>query len=78
MKQCHLQQLACMQVKIIILNESERGIPYDTTYMWNLKYDINELIYKTETDSQTQRTELLLPSARGGGSGMDWEFDISR
>ena len=21
--------------------------------MWNLKYDINELIYKTETDSQT-------------------------
>ena len=25
-------------------------------YMWNLKYDTNELIYKTETDSQTQRT----------------------
>ena len=24
-------------------------IPYDTTYMWNLKYDTNE----TETDSQT-------------------------
>ena len=23
------------------------------TYMWNLKYDTNELIYKTETDSQT-------------------------
>ena len=22
-------------------------------YMWNLKYDTNELIYKTETDSQT-------------------------
>ena len=21
--------------------------------MWNLKYDTNELIYKTETDSQT-------------------------
>ena len=28
-------------------------IPYDITYMWNLKYDINELIYKTEIDSQT-------------------------
>ena len=28
-------------------------IPYDITYMWNLKKDTNELIYKTETDSQT-------------------------
>ena len=27
-------------------------IPYDITCMWNLKYDINELIHKTETDSQ--------------------------
>ena len=31
----------------------ERQIPYDITYMWNLKYDKNELIYNTETDSQT-------------------------
>ena len=29
----------------------ERQISYDVTYMWNLKYDTNELIYKTETDS---------------------------
>ena len=29
----------------------ERQISYDITYMWNLKYDTNELIYKTETDS---------------------------
>ena len=34
-------------------SERERQIPYDITYMWNLKYDTNELIYKTETDSQT-------------------------
>ena len=34
-------------------SEREREIPYDITYMWNLKYDTNELIYKTETDSQT-------------------------
>ena len=33
-------------------SERERQISYDTTYMWNLKYDTNELIYKTETDSQ--------------------------
>ena len=37
------------------LNESERQrqIPYDITYMWNLKCDTNEHIYETETDSQT-------------------------
>ena len=34
-------------------SESERQIPYDTTYVWNLKYDTNELIYKTDKDSQT-------------------------
>ena len=31
----------------------ERQIPYDITYMWNLKYDTNEPINKTETDPQT-------------------------
>ena len=25
------------------------------TYMWNLKYDTNEPIYKTETDSQVSK-----------------------
>ena len=34
-------------------SERERQIPYDITYMWNLKYDTIELIYKTETDLQT-------------------------
>ena len=34
-------------------SERERQIPYDITYMWNLKYDTNELLCKTETDSQT-------------------------
>ena len=42
---------------IIILSEvksdRERQISYGITYMWKLKYDTNELIYKTETDSQT-------------------------
>ena len=38
----------------IILSEvSQRQISYDITYMWHVKYDTNELIYKTETDSQT-------------------------
>ena len=34
-------------------NRWERQLPYDITYMWNLNYDTNELIYKSETDSQT-------------------------
>ena len=43
-----------MDLEMITLNEvRERQISYDITYMWNLKYDTNELIYKTETDSQT-------------------------
>ena len=32
----------------------EKQILYDITYMWNLKYDTNELIYITEIDSQTR------------------------
>ena len=32
-------------------SDRERQILYDITYMWNLKYDTNELVY--ETDSQT-------------------------
>ena len=34
-------------------SERERQIPYDTTYMWNLKYDTNEPIYEIETESGT-------------------------
>ena len=33
--------------------------------MWNLKYGTSEPVYETETDSQTQRTDLWLP--RGWG-----------
>ena len=47
-------------LEIIMLSEvsqKEKG-KYHTTYMQNIKYDTNELIYETETDSQTQRTDL--------------------
>ena len=46
-------------------------MPYDITYMCNLKYDTNELIYKTETDSQTLKTYLWLPKGKGGGGGIN-------
>ena len=38
--------------------------------MWNLKKnDTNELIYKTETDSQTLRTNLWFPKGKGVEEG---------
>ena len=46
---------AWMDLEIITLSEvSQRQMPYDMTYVWNLKRkNTNELIYKTETDSKT-------------------------
>ena len=59
-----------MDLEIIILSEvRQRQIPHDIPYTWNLKYETNELIYKTETDSQTQRTDLWLPRVRGVREG---------
>ena len=42
-----------MQLEILILSESERQrqMPH-VTYMWTLKYDTNEPICETVTDSQ--------------------------
>ena len=34
-------------------SDRERQASYDISYMWNLKYDKNELIDEKETDSQT-------------------------
>ena len=53
-----------MQLEILKpseVSQNERQIPFDISYMWNLKYGTNKPIYKTETDSQTQRTDLWLP-----------------
>ena len=50
----------------------------DTTYMQNLKKnDTNELIYKAETDSGTQKAHLQLPKGKGEG-GINQEFGINR
>ena len=34
-------------------------------------YDTSEFIYKTETRSQTQKSNLWLPKVKGGGEGID-------
>ena len=45
-------------------SDRERQIPYTITYMWSLKHNTNELIYKTETDSEI--TDLTVASGGGG------------
>ena len=64
-----------MDLEIIILSKSdrERYISYDFAYMWNLRKDINALIYKT--DSQTLTTILWLPKGKGWG-GINQEFGV--
>ena len=53
-------------------NKSERDRYHMISHMQNLKYGTNEPIYKTETGSQTQRTDLWLID------GGDWEPGINR
>ena len=50
-------------------SERERHIPYNITYMWNLKYDTNQHIYEPKRSSQTHGTALRLP--RWGWLGGD-------
>ena len=33
-----------------VCQTEKRQVPYDITYMWNLKYDTKEPIYEAETD----------------------------
>ena len=40
-----------------------------------LKNGTNELIYKTEIESQIQKTNLWLPGGEGGGE-INWEIGI--
>ena len=59
-------------------SERERQIPYDFTYMWNLKCIQINISMKQKTDSQIGRTDLWLPRGRRGEQGKDREFGISR
>ena len=53
------------------MTHSERQTSYDITYTWDLKKkkkkDTNELICRTETDSQTLKTNLWLPNGTRAG-----------
>ena len=48
--------------------------------MWNpkkKKKDINELIYKTETDLQISKTNLWLPKGKHRGGGINQELGMN-
>ena len=50
---------------------------HDLPYMQNVKrLDTNELIYKGETDPQTQRMNLRLPGEQKAGVGIVREFGM--
>ena len=58
-----------MDLKIIKRREVRERQIQDTTSTWNLKHDTNELIYKTEADSQTWKTNLQPPKEKGVAEG---------
>ena len=59
-----------LDLEIMIVSEVSQKEKDHITYMWNIKYDTDELIQETEIDSQTQRADLWLPRERGAGE--DW------
>ena len=62
---------------VILSGKSDREgkIFYNIPYMWNLKRNYtNELTYKTETESQTSKTNLWLQG--WGGEGIVREFGM--
>ena len=63
-----------MDLETIILSEV-RQTPYDLTYKWNLKYDTNELIYKTDSRHREQSC-----GCQGGvqvGKGWIWNLGLA-
>ena len=65
------------------VSETEKEMSCDITYMWNLKEnDINEIIYKAETDLHLRkRTNLRLLGGKTLGEDTlgvwDWQVHIA-
>ena len=59
------------------MSDTGRQISYDITYMQNLKKKgTNELIYKTDVESQMYKTNLWLPGDGVGGINREIGTDI--
>ena len=65
-------------IKLSEESEKERCIPYDITYMWNLKYDANKPIYANEQDRLTDiENRLVKPRGKERGRELDWELGLT-
>ena len=51
-------------------------MPYDITYMWNLKYDTNESMKQKHNHKLREQTGVA--KEEGAGGGMEWEVGVSR
>ena len=61
-----------VQLEILIpseVSQKESEIPYDITYMWNLKYGTDDPIYKTETDHGHREQTCVFQGVGGKGDG---------
>ena len=61
-----------MDLDIITLREvsqKEKDKYHVITYIWSLKNNTNNFIYKTATDSQTSKTNLRLLKGKGRWEG---------
>ena len=71
-----------MDLEIIILSEvsqTEKDKYHMISFIYGiLKNNTNELIYKTETDSQRWKTNLWLPKGKGGEGWINEEYGINR
>ena len=62
-----------MELETFILSELSQKDKYCMiSHVWTLKYWTNEPVYRTETDSQTWRTDLWLPRGREGAGRGVW------
>ena len=58
-------------------SDKQRKISY-ITHMWNLKYDTNEPIYKTEINTSLENRLVIAKGEGKDGGSMNWEFELSR
>ena len=56
-----------MDTEILILSKPDKD-KHDITFMWNLKYDTNKVIYKTEIDSDLEN-KLMVTKGESEGKG---------
>ena len=58
-------------------SEREKQTPYSITYMWNLKYDTNEPIDKTETGSGPREKTCGCQGEATGRDGVSTRLEFA-